>query len=212
MSINLVRMRFAAVAVKIETTPGQDAIGGTPANSDFIAADCEIEYDPVVVDNPELTGTLDKSPGIVGGLRPRIRIKVPLRGSGTAATAPEWGRLLRCCTMAETTTASSVGAPTAATAGTTTSLTLATPFGTTAQQYRGMPLLTSAEIKGQHRNMLHAMGAAGDALWIPETTLSQAELNARSVWGAVAEAGAEALAARDSFPGSSRSFAITERL
>ena len=86
MSINLVRMRFAAVAVKIETTPGQDAIGGTPANSDFIAADCEIEYDPVVVDNPELTGTLDKSPGIVGGLRPRIRIKVPLRGSGTAAT------------------------------------------------------------------------------------------------------------------------------
>lgn len=145
MSINLVRMRFAAIAAKIETTPGQDAISGSPANSDFIAADCEVDFDPVVVDNPELTGTLDKAPGIVGGLRPRIRLKVPLRGSGTAGTAPEWGKLLRCCTMAETTTASSVGAPTAATAGTTTSLTLAAPFGTTAQQYRGMPLLLSGD-------------------------------------------------------------------
>jgi hypothetical protein len=75
-----------------------------------------------------------------------------------------------------------------------------------------LPLLTSAEIKDQHRDMLRAMGAAGDALWIPETTLSQAEMNARSIWGAVADAGAEALASRDSFVGSSRSFAITERI
>ena len=75
-----------------------------------------------------------------------------------------------------------------------------------------LPLLTPAEIKGQHRNMLRAMGAMGDALWIPETSLSQAEMNARSIWGAVAEAGAEALASRDSFPGSSRSFVITERV
>jgi hypothetical protein len=75
-----------------------------------------------------------------------------------------------------------------------------------------LPLPTSSEIKGQHRDMLRAMGAAGDALWIPETTVSQAELNARSVWGAVAEAGAEALASPDNFVGSSRSFAITERI
>ena len=75
-----------------------------------------------------------------------------------------------------------------------------------------LPLLTPAEIKGQHRNMLRAMGAMGDALWIPETSLSQAEMNVRSIWGAVAEAGAEALASRDSFPGSSRSFVITERV
>ena len=75
-----------------------------------------------------------------------------------------------------------------------------------------LPLLTPAEIKGQHRNMLRAMGAVGDALWIPETGLAQAELNARSIWGAVAEAGAEALASRNSFPGSSRSFVITERV
>ena len=51
MSTSLVRMKFAAVAVKIETTPGGDAIGGTPANSDFIAADCEVDFDPQLIDN-----------------------------------------------------------------------------------------------------------------------------------------------------------------
>jgi hypothetical protein len=75
-----------------------------------------------------------------------------------------------------------------------------------------LPLLTSAEIKGLHRDMLRAMGAVGDALWIPETGLSQAEMNARSIWGAVAEAGVEALASRESFVGSSRTFLITERI
>jgi hypothetical protein len=43
--------------------------------------------------------------------------------------------------MIETDTASAVGAPTAAASGTTTTVTAATPFGTTAQQYRGMPIL-----------------------------------------------------------------------
>jgi hypothetical protein len=75
-----------------------------------------------------------------------------------------------------------------------------------------LPLLTTAELKGLHRSMLRAMGAVCDALWVPDTSLTQAELNARCIWGAVAEAGAEVLASHDSFPGSSRSFAITERV
>ena len=145
MSIDLVRMRFAAIAAKIETTAGVDSIGGTPAAADWLAADVEIDFDPVVVENPELTGSLDRSPAIVGGLKPRIRLRIPLRGSGTAATPPEWGRLMRCCTMAEGLTAAAIGAPTAASAGTTTSLTLATPFAATAQLYRGMPLLLSGD-------------------------------------------------------------------
>ena len=56
MSLDLVRMRFAAVAAKIETIPGLDAIGGTPANVDWLAADCEIDFDPITVENNELTG------------------------------------------------------------------------------------------------------------------------------------------------------------
>jgi ParB-like chromosome segregation protein Spo0J len=94
---------------------------------------------------PDSVLRINRSPAIVGGLKPRIRLRIPLRGSGAAATAPEWGRLLRCCTMAEGITAAAIGAPTAATAGTTTTLTLATPFAATAQLYRGMPLLLSGD-------------------------------------------------------------------
>lgn len=74
------------------------------------------------------------------------------------------------------------------------------------------PLLATAEVKRQHRVMLQAMGAAGDALWIPDTGPFRAEMNIRSIWGAVPEPGAEAITSRDSFVGSSRSSTITERV
>ena len=118
MTLSLIRMRNAAVAAKIETTPGTDVIAGSPVTADFIAADIEVDFDPVIVENPELTGTLDRAPGIVGGLRPRLRLRIPLRGSGAAGTAPDWGKLMRCCTYSETVQAAAVGVPTAATAGT----------------------------------------------------------------------------------------------
>jgi len=145
MSLNLVRMRNAAVAAKIETTPGLDAIAGSPAAADFLAADIEVDFDPVVVENPELTGTLDRAPSIVGGLRPRLRLRIPLRGSGIAATAPEWGKLMRCCTYSETVQAAPVGAPTVAVAGTTTTVTASALFGMIPNQYRGLPLAVSGD-------------------------------------------------------------------
>jgi hypothetical protein len=145
MSTNLVRLRFAAVAVKIETTPGTDAIAGTPANVDWIGADCQVQFDQTAVPNNEMTGSLDRAPAIVGGLRPRLRLTMPLRGSGTAGTAPEWGRLMQCATMQETLTAAAVPAsPLALTAGGASAVTLGATFGTTAQQYRGMPLALGA--------------------------------------------------------------------
>ncbi len=146
MSTNLVRMRNAAIAVKTETTVGTDAIAGTPAGADWLAGDVEIQFDQNAIPNPEMTGSLDRAPSIAGGIRPTMRIKVALRGSGTPGTAPEWGRLMTACTMAETVTGSAVGVPTAAAAGSTTSVTLASPAGTTAQQYRGMPLLLTGNV------------------------------------------------------------------
>jgi hypothetical protein len=145
MSTNLVRLRNAAVAVKIETTPGTDAIAGTPANVDWIGADCQVQFDQTAVPNSEMTGSLDRAPAIVGGLRPRLRLTMPLRGSGTAGTAPEWGRLMQCATMQETLTAAAVpAAPLALTAGGASAVTLGATFGGTAQQYRGMPLALGA--------------------------------------------------------------------
>lgn len=145
MTLALVRMKFAAAAVKVDTTPGTDAIAGTPAAADWIAGDFTVDFNPQIIDNPELTGTLDKAPSIVGGLRPKITLRVPLRGSGAAGTAPDFGKLLRCCTMAENITAAAVGVPTAATAGTTSTVTAAVPFAATTQLYRGMPLLLSGD-------------------------------------------------------------------
>lgn len=75
-----------------------------------------------------------------------------------------------------------------------------------------LPLLSATEIRTQHRAFLAALGGAGEALWIPETSLAPAELNARSIWGAVAAPGEEALAIRDSPVGTSRSFRIVERV
>jgi len=147
MSLDLVRMRFAAVAVKTETTPGTDAIAGVPAATDWLSADLEVDFDPVVVENSELTGTLDRAPAIVGGVRPRIRLRLPLRGSGSTATAPEWGKLLRCCTFSETTNAAVAATALGATGHTTTTVTLpTTPYGNTAQQYRGQPLVLTGAV------------------------------------------------------------------
>ncbi len=148
MSTNLVRMKFAAVAAKIEAVPGVDSIGGTPSASDWIASEMEVQFDPTIIELPELTGSLDKATSVVGGLKPRLRMRMPLRGSGAAGTAPDFGKLLRCSTFAELVTAVAIGAPTAATAGTTTTVTAAVPFGTTAQQYRGMPLIVTGIAAG----------------------------------------------------------------
>lgn len=145
MSTNLVRMRFAAAAVRIESTVGTDPMGGSPVAGDFIGSEVEVQFDPTIIELPELTGSLDKAASVVGGLKPRIRLRMPLRGSGTAGTAPDFGKLMRCATFIETVTGSAIGAPTAATAGTTSTATAQTPFGTTAQQYRGMPLLVTGD-------------------------------------------------------------------
>jgi hypothetical protein len=144
MCAKLVRDRFSAVAVKIETTSGTDAFGGsTPAADDWFGGTCEVAWDQSVTPNNEFTGSLDNAPGIVGGLRANVTLTAVLRGSGLPGTAPNFARLLRCATMQETVTAASIGAPTAATAGTATSATLAAPFAATAQLYRGMPMLVT---------------------------------------------------------------------
>lgn len=145
MSTELIRTKFAAVAVKIETTVGTDVIAGSPGSTDWVGSDCQVQFDPDVIEIPEYTGALDSAAPIIGGLKPRLRLRMPIRGSGAAATAPDFGKLLQACTFAVTATGSAVGAPTAAASGTTTTVTAASPFGTTAQAYRGMPLIVTGD-------------------------------------------------------------------
>jgi hypothetical protein len=75
-----------------------------------------------------------------------------------------------------------------------------------------LPLLTTAEVRGEFRALTKALGGVGDLLWIPETASSQAELNNRSLWGAAAAPGDLAGASRDSFVGSQHGLQIIERV
>ena len=140
MSATLIRSRMAAVAVRLETVPGVDIIAGSPLAADLIAGDCTIRFNPDLIADPSLTGSLDMLPSTVGGFRPDIEITVPLRGSGAAATAPSWGRLMRACCCSETLDAVGV-ASVAATAGAASTVTLPVGFPGTAQALRGLPLI-----------------------------------------------------------------------
>ena len=75
-----------------------------------------------------------------------------------------------------------------------------------------LPLLSTAEVRGEHRRMLRTLGAAGEALWMPDAGLPQSELNARAVWGAVAVSGEDGAATSDSPVGWSRTFRVVERV
>lgn len=73
-------------------------------------------------------------------------------------------------------------------------------------------LLSNAEATGAQRTMQARLGAVRDALWIPDMGLTQAELNARSIWGAVARPGDDAGATRAVFPGWNRAWRLLERV
>ena len=73
-------------------------------------------------------------------------------------------------------------------------------------------LLSTTEARNQHRAMLRGVGAAGDALWIPEILATQAEINARALWGGVNPPGELVGIERSNFPGWSRGWTIVERV
>jgi hypothetical protein len=75
-----------------------------------------------------------------------------------------------------------------------------------------LPVLSTAEVRGQHRALLRSIGGAGDALWIPDTGLSRAELNARCLWGAINLPGQPAVTVQRAINLHQRAFALTERL
>lgn len=137
------RTRNAAVTFKIESTEGVEA--APSASTDGVLVEISgspISYSPQTTQTNEVTGSLDPRAPIVGGIQVAVRFRVYLKGSGTAGTAPEFGDMLRACGLAETVTGTAVPAAAAALGGgTTTSATLGTAAGTTAQQYRGMPLV-----------------------------------------------------------------------
>ena len=61
------------------------------------------------------------------------------------------------------------------------------------------------------REMRRRLGGVGDALWIPDLSLSRAEMNNRSIWGGVYAPGADAGHVRPVFPGWTAAWRLVER-
>lgn len=76
----------------------------------------------------------------------------------------------------------------------------------------GVDLLTEADVTGQLRTMLYQAGAWSDGLYIPDISLSQSELNNRSIWGALAEPGTDCGVEQYNIGAYRRSWRMVERM
>jgi len=141
-----VRDGIRLVAVKAETTPGVDAIAGTPASIDYVTCRAEIAFQYDSFPNTAVTNSYDELPPIPGAQRATVTLRLQMVGSGTGGTPPDWAKLLPGGAMAETITATPITGT--ATGGTATSVTLPSAFGTTLQQYRGMPIQLTGNPSG----------------------------------------------------------------
>ena len=142
------RDQNSLILTKVESTPGT-AESSLSASTDAVRAEnCQIAPQPNVVQTNEYTGSLDGAGPIIGGMPMQISFDVYLKGSGTAATAPEWGKLMKACGWAETITSTAVpSSPEACGAGgSTTTAELGSSASTTAQAYRGMPINFSSGV------------------------------------------------------------------
>jgi len=75
-----------------------------------------------------------------------------------------------------------------------------------------LPLIPTADGRAQFRTMIDKLGGVGDALWIPDAGATQAELNRRSIFGAIAQPGDSAVLARAFHPGFTKQFSLVERV
>ena len=122
----------------IESTEGVAA--SVTASTDVVLVENFMpKFNQSVQSTAEVTGSLDPARDIPIGGPASITFDTWLKGSGTAGTAPEIGKLLRACGWGETLTAAAIGVPTAATAGTGSTATVpASPFAGGVDAYKGM--------------------------------------------------------------------------
>ncbi len=93
--------RDSAILAKIETTEGTDSVPSGSANALLVS---EQSIEPLVANNVPrelIRNYFGASEHLVGTAYVMVEFTVELQGSGTAATAPAWGALLRGCGFAE---------------------------------------------------------------------------------------------------------------
>lgn len=144
------RTKNSLLLAKIETTTGVDAVPVAGTDAVLVEGTPKISFNPNVTQTNEAGGSLDPQAPIVGGILATVEFDVWVKGSGSAGTAPEYGRLLRACGWAETllATAVPVAAEACAAGGSTTTAVLGASASSTAQQYRGMPVDFTGTVAG----------------------------------------------------------------
>ncbi|MEQ5789081.1 hypothetical protein J3454_14385 [Erythrobacter sp. NFXS35] len=150
MTIKL-RHRNVAMRFKIETTEGTDASPDATNAFPFEVDGYEYNSPFRAEGSQEANGSMAASAPLVIGQAADISIRVRMKGAGAGSTyaaevKPPHHDLLAACGWRGLFNAAV--AATALAAGTTSAATLATPFSSTAQTYRGLPLVLSGGSSG----------------------------------------------------------------
>jgi hypothetical protein len=143
------RLRNSVILVKVEATPGTPVIPS--AGSDAVkVGDISVSLENDIITTNEVSGSLDEAPPIAGGIKAKLSFKVYLKGNGTPWTAFDLDEVLQICGLQKTATNTAIPAALEACAagGSTTAAVLGTSAGTTAQQYRGMPINFTGTVAG----------------------------------------------------------------
>ena len=101
-------IRKTVILAKLEATYGTDSVPTGAADALLISNQ---SINPLVasnVDRGTITGNLGSFEQLVGTNYVECSFDIDLAGSGTATTAPAWGKLLKACGFAETTQTASV--------------------------------------------------------------------------------------------------------
>lgn len=155
---------------KVESTAGQDAAPTVGANG-FVAIDPQMPGGPQTIDNSsEITGAVDVGAPIVGGGGSGFTCSARLKGSGAAGTTlPELDPLYRACGLQSAALATAHSGT--ATAGTSSSLTLAAGASAVNDAYVGMPIrVTSGAASGDVRVITAYNGSTKVATVFPDFT------------------------------------------
>ena len=143
-----IRNRFEAILFKIESTEGVDASPTGSADAiPFTAGSFTNGVSTRVIETNEATGTLAQGVPLIAGQSVPISFSFPIKGAGAGATysasvRPPHDAVYSAAGWRGVFTAAVATA--LATAGTTTTATLAVGFAATAQFYRGMPFSVTA--------------------------------------------------------------------
>jgi hypothetical protein len=94
--------RIRQIAAKIETTEGT-AESLAAADAALLAYDPKINFDVEMFERNPARESLSRLSKISGKRPASFTFRILMRGSGTAATAPGWGKLLKACGFNEST-------------------------------------------------------------------------------------------------------------